>query len=124
MTHRSLPASPYGYQQPSLYPSFYEYLAGVTPYMSPYISPTGIPLPFTGKFPHFTTPQVKPRLSLDTRLPSNQTPALPPSSPVETGDLNNYIHWQISQSPKDKKAYLKALQILESWHYDIQTIQD
>lgn len=122
MAHPSLPPSPYGYQQSSLYPPSYRHLAGATPYMPTYILPTGMPIPYTG-FSHFTTPQAEPRLSLDIRLLSIQTTVLPPSSPVETGDLSDYIHWQISRSPKDKKAYLKALQILESWYYNLQTIQ-
>lgn len=33
------------------------------------------------------------------------------------------MYWHISRRPKDKNAYFRALQILESRHYDLQTIQ-
>lgn len=135
----SFPLSPYGFPLQPTYPSPYGHMSpSINPYLPFYPSSTQFPAPASSGFPaiapsgfpatafpgyphHASIPDQK--LSLETQN-LFQTPApILPSSPIESGEQSEYICWHISRQPKNKIAYLKALQILESRHYDLQIIQ-
>ena len=60
---------------------------------------------------------------LTTALPLSLTSVPIPSSPVEQGDLYDYILWHIKITPRLKFQFRHAYNILEDKCYDLQTIQ-
>ena len=60
---------------------------------------------------------------LTTALPLSFTSVPIPSSPVEQGDLYDYILWHIKITPRLKFQFRHAYKILEDKCYDLQTIQ-
>lgn len=107
-------------------------------YFFPYAHPTSFPgslglppyMPYNINLPQSavardTTAEKGLDLKIDTSNTTKLPPLpIPPSSPVETGNLSDYIHWHIQRDPSNGEQYLIALHILRSKYYDLQTIQE
>lgn len=91
------------------------------PTASPY------PLPYNAN-PRFPIETIGAKSSLSLNVDTSNTGKLSsiavlPSSPVDHGNLSDYIQWHINHDPNNKRQYLSALHILRSKYYNLQTIQ-
>lgn len=148
ISSQNFPAYPIGNPYSSPYTAMHNTSPSGNPYYPYGVPPTALPFPYTHptSFPgSMGLPPISPYMPYNTHLPQSEivkdattttspdlkvdtsnTMKLPilPSSPVESGNLADYITCHISRDASNKEQYLFALHILQSKYYDLQTIQE